>query len=71
MLMKELRELNNKLLELEPTNTKQQLIKKLLQNEDCFLKISIIDAYNILDDLKIPDEKKKEVYLELIKKEEK
>lgn len=68
MMLEKLREINNKLLELEPTNKKQQLVKKLLQNEDCFLKINIIDAYSILDDLKIPDEKKKEVYLDLIKK---
>lgn len=68
MMLEKLREINNKLLEINPTNKKQQLIKKLLQNKDCFLKINITDAYSILDDLKIPDEKKKEVYLELIKK---
>lgn len=68
MMLEKLREINNKLLELNPTSKKQQLIKKLLQNKDCFLKINIKDAYSILDDLKIPNEKKKEVYLELIKK---
>lgn len=69
-MMNKLKEINNKLLELEPTNQKQQIIKKLLQNDDCFLKINIRDAYSILDDLGIPNEKKKEVYFELIKKEE-
>lgn len=68
MMLEKLREINNKLLEINPISKKQQLIKKLLQNKDCFLKINITDAYSILDDLKIPDEKKKEVYLELIKK---
>lgn len=70
MMIEKLREINAKLLEINPTSKKQQLVKKLLQNKDCFLKINITDAYSILEDLKIPDENKKEIYLELIKKEE-
>ncbi len=67
-MIEKLREINNKILEVAPSNYKQQLIKKLLQTDDCFFKMNINDAYSILDDLKIPNDKKKEVYLELIKK---
>lgn len=68
MMIEKLREINKRLLEVNPFDRKQQIIKNLLQNDSCFFKMNINDAYSILDDLKIPDEKKKDVYLELIKK---
>ena len=45
---------------------KQLLIKKILEEKDCFLKISIEDAYSTLRDLKIPEEDLKKIYMELI-----
>lgn len=45
---------------------KYELIKKILNEKDCFLKMNIEYAYAILRDLKIPEDKIKEVYLELI-----
>lgn len=48
---------------------KQELIKKILSEKDCFLKIDITTAYQILEDLKIPQDKMRNVYLELINPE--
>lgn len=45
---------------------KQMLIKELLKNDRCFFKISIKDAYSILRDLKIKQDKLKIVYEKLI-----
>ena len=59
-----------KLIKLNKNNDeelkKQLLIKKILEEKDCFLKISIEDAYSILRDLKISEEDLKKVYIELI-----
>ena len=49
---------------------KQELIKKLLQEKDCFLKMDMETAYQILEDLKIPQDKMRNIYLELINPEE-
>lgn len=68
MMLKKLREINERLLEVNPFDRKQQIIKNLLQNNECFFKMNINVAYSILGDLKISDDKKKDVYLELIKK---
>ena len=40
-MIEKLREINNKILEVAPSNYKQQLIKKLLQTDDCFFKMNI------------------------------
>ena len=45
---------------------KQILIKKILKENDCFLKMSIENAYSILRDLKISEENLKKVYMELV-----
>lgn len=45
---------------------KQELIKKILSEKDCFLKMDIETAYQILEDLKIPQDKMRNIYLELI-----
>ena len=45
---------------------KQMLIKELLKNDRCFFKISIKDAYSILRDLRIKQDKLKIVYEKLI-----
>ena len=45
---------------------KYELIKKILNEKDCFLKMNIEYAYAILRDLKIPEDQIRNVYLELI-----
>ena len=45
---------------------KYELIRKILNEKDCFLKMNIEYAYAILRDLKIPEDKIKKVYFELI-----
>lgn len=48
---------------------KQELIKKILSEKDCFLKMDIETAYQILEDLKIPQDKMRNIYLELLNPE--
>lgn len=45
---------------------KQQLIKKLLMDEDCFFKVGIDDAYSILLDLGYNEKELKEIYMNLV-----
>ena len=69
-MIEKLRDINEKLISLNKNNEKelkkQILIKKILKENDCFLKMSIEDAYSILRDLKISEENLKKVYLELV-----
>lgn len=69
-MIEKLKSINKKLIDLNKNNDKelkkQLLIKKILKEKDCFLKISIEAAYSILRDLKIPEEDLKKVYIELI-----
>lgn len=69
-MIEKLKCINEKLIKLNKNNDeelkKQLLIKKILEEKDCFLKISIEAAYSILRDLKIPEEDLKKVYIELI-----
>lgn len=62
-------ELNNKILELNNGNDtyeKHVLIKKILSEKNCFLKMSIEQSYAILRDLGINENELKDVYLQLI-----
>lgn len=45
---------------------KYKLIKKILNQKDCFLNMSIEYAYSILRDLQIPENELKNVYTQLI-----
>lgn len=69
-MIEKLKSINKKLIDLNKNNDKelkkQLLIKKILEEKDCFLKISIEDAYSILRDLKISEEDLKKVYIKLI-----
>ena len=60
----------NKLIEENKDNKekheKYKLIKEILNKENCFLNMNIEYAYAILRDLCVPEEKLKDVYLELI-----
>lgn len=49
---------------------KQETIKKILSEKDCFLKMDMETAYQILEDLKIPQDKMRNIYLELINPEQ-
>ncbi len=69
-MIEKLKIINEKYIEEYKENShelkKYELIKKILNEKDCFLKMNIEYAYAILRDLKIPEDKIKEVYLELI-----
>ena len=60
----------NKLIEENKNNKENpetyKLIKEILNKENCFLNMNIEYAYAILRDLGVPEEKLKDVYLELI-----
>lgn len=45
---------------------KQLLIKKILNTDNCFVKMNVAYAYAILRDLKVEEENLKEVYKKLI-----
>lgn len=45
---------------------KFELIKRILNTQDCFMYMSIEQAYGILRDLEIPENELKNVYVQLI-----
>lgn len=56
-------------LELMETNPeKYSLINDILENDDCFIEMSIETGISILVDLNYPIEEAKKIYLNLIKK---
>lgn len=65
-----LRKINYKLIELNKDNElelqKQNLIRKILSDFDCFHKMDISTSYAILRDLNIPEEQIKDIYMKLI-----
>ena len=69
-MINKLRNINNELIKLNYNNLieleKYELIKKLLQDDNCFMKIDINTAYAILKDLKIPEEHLKDIYIQLL-----
>jgi hypothetical protein len=69
-LIEEYRKLNNDLMEKYKSDkkmlAKHKLIKGLLNDNKCFFKISIEDAFSILRDLEIPDNEIEEKYKSLI-----
>ena len=69
-MIEKLKNINEKYIEEYKENPhelkKYELIKKILNEKNCFLKMNIEYAYAILRDLKIPEDKIKEVYLQLI-----
>ena len=69
-MIEKLKIINEKYIEEYKENPhelkKYEIIKKILDEKDCFLKTNIEYAYAILRDLNIPEDKIKEVYLELI-----
>ena len=69
-MIEKLREMNKKLIEVNANNPeeleKQELIRKILSVDECFLNMSIDTAYAILRDLKIEEDSIKSVYYQLI-----
>lgn len=69
-MIEKLKNINEKYIEGYKENPhelkKYELIKKILNEKDCFLKMNIEYAYAILRDLNIPEDKIKEMYLQLI-----
>ena len=63
-------ELNEEILKRNLHNKeeyqKHLLIKKLLEDKNCFHKITIEQAYAILRDLHIEEENLKQIYMSLI-----
>lgn len=45
---------------------KYELILKILKDDYCFSKMNIEDAYNILEDLKVPKEDIEKTYIFLV-----
>ena len=65
--LKEIAEKNIEINKDKPEELrKYQLIREILNQKDCFLNMSIDYAYAILRDLHIPDDKIKDVYMQLI-----
>lgn len=45
---------------------KFELIKRILNTQDCFMNMTIEQAYEILRDLEIPENELKNIYVQLI-----
>lgn len=69
-MINKLKEINNKILENNLENAevlkKHQIIKKILDEDKCFFRMPIENAYAILRDLTIKEEDLQMVYMELI-----
>ncbi len=69
-MIEDLKNINEKYIEKYKENPKElkkyEIIKKILNEKDCFIKMNIEYAYAILRDLKIPEDQIRNVYLELI-----
>lgn len=69
-MLEELKKIADSLIEINKNNPKElkkyQIIKQILNRKDCFLNMDINYAYTILKDLKIPNEKLKKAYIQLI-----
>ena len=69
-MIKKLQLINEKLIKLYVNDKVKienlMLIQRILKEPNCFLKIDIETAWAILKDLEIPENKIKNVYLELL-----
>ena len=69
-MVNKLKEINDSLIMINKNNPIEQkkyiLIKKLLEDKNCFMKLDVNSAYAILRDLKISEEHLKEVYIQLL-----
>lgn len=68
-MIEKLREINDRIIDQtnnEEVKKKQLLIKKILKEDDCFLKMNIETSYALLRELMIPEEQLKDIYMKLI-----
>ena len=65
-MIEKLREICDKQLVLNKDKEKYILIKKILNDKKCFLKMNIETSYAILRDLGVKEENLKSIYQELI-----
>ncbi len=68
-MLEQLVEINNQIINQisdEEKKEKHLLIKKILDDKQCFLKMNIETSYAILRELNIPEENLKSTYLNLI-----
>ncbi len=69
-MLEKLKKINNLIIDNNHDNekilTKHLIIKEILEDKNCFLKMDIEYAYSILRDLQIKEEDLKSVYCELI-----
>lgn len=69
-MLSKLQELNEEIIKRNLHNKEEYdkhiLIRKLLQDKECFQKITIEQAYAILRDLHIEEENLKQIYMSLI-----
>lgn len=69
-IIKQLQEQNNSIMYSNSDNEeiikKHMLIKQLLEEKNCFLKMNTETAYSILRDLGINEEEIKNIYLKLV-----
>ncbi len=68
-MIDELRKINRNLLFSAKTNEEkkiQKTIMNILEDNNCFIKMNIEEAYNILRDLKIKEEEIKNTYTQLV-----
>ena len=69
-MIEKLQNITEKYIEINKNNPielkKYELIKKILQQKDCFLNMDIEHAYSILRDLGIQDSELKSIYIQLI-----
>ena len=68
-MINELRRVNRNLLFNAKTEKEQQIqktIMNILEDNNCFTKMNVDDAYNILRDLKIKEENLKNTYVQLV-----
>ncbi len=68
-MLEKLKEINVKIIEQcsdDEEKSKQLLIQKILDEDNCFMKMNVDVAYALLRELNIDESMLKETYLELI-----
>lgn len=70
MTLENIRQRNNLLIQKYMNDKdnlyRQNLIKKLLSDDDCFFKITIEETYNILTDLEYSEKELEKIYMDLV-----
>ncbi len=70
-MIEKLREINESIISKttdEDKKKKHILIRKILNDKDCFFKMNIETSYALLRELMVPEDKIKDIYSKLIEK---